>query len=157
LQWRKTTAIQDRISTTNWTDRIVNIDAAPHIMDLKARDDARGVVKPPLPALTAYQKRLVGFTTEEIEGLLGASVRPGRAFGVAKSAPMSSHATLETGPAAGWHAHLETLAVLCIVPPPRAPRAPPHSTLETCCSLPPPTPSSLPRVMPADGSLCRAF
>lgn len=66
LQWRKTKALEDRVSTTNWTDRIVNIDEAPNIKAVKARDDARGIVKPPLPALTAYQKRLVGFSEEEI-------------------------------------------------------------------------------------------
>lgn len=66
LQWRKTKALQDRVSTTNWTDRIVNVDEAPHIKHAKARDDARGIVKPPLPFLTEYQKRLVGFTAEEI-------------------------------------------------------------------------------------------
>jgi hypothetical protein len=66
LQWRKTRALEDRISTTNWTDRIVNIDEAPNIKEVKSRDDARGVVKPPLPKLTAYQKRLVGFTPDEL-------------------------------------------------------------------------------------------
>jgi len=66
LQWRKTTALEDRVSTTNWTDRIVNIDEAPNILAAKARDDARGIVKPPLPPLTPYQKRLVGFTAEEV-------------------------------------------------------------------------------------------
>lgn len=66
LRWRKTRAIEDRVSTTNWTDRIVNIDEAPNIKAVKARDDARGIVKPPLPPLTPYQKRLVGFTAEEV-------------------------------------------------------------------------------------------
>lgn len=66
LEWRKTTALTDRVSTTNWTDRIVNIDEAPHIKGFKARDDARGIVKPPLPSLTYDQKRLIGFTDEEL-------------------------------------------------------------------------------------------
>jgi hypothetical protein len=69
MQWRKTKALQNRISTTNWTDRIVNIDEAPNIKNAKARDDARGIVAPPLPVLTAIQKRLVGFTADEIAGM----------------------------------------------------------------------------------------
>lgn len=68
MQWRKTKALENRISTTNWTDRIVNIDETPNIKNAKARDDARGIVWPPSPALTATQKRLVGFTAEEIAG-----------------------------------------------------------------------------------------
>merc|ERR1711948_18788 len=66
LEWRKTTALADRVGTTNWTDRIVNIDEAPNIKGVKARDDARGIVKPPLPSLTYEQKRMVGFTDEEL-------------------------------------------------------------------------------------------
>merc|ERR1712216_1077054 len=65
MEWRKHEALPQRIGTTNWTDRIVNADEFPNIKAVEARDAERGVRKAPLPHLSKYQLRLVGFKDNE--------------------------------------------------------------------------------------------
>ena len=56
-------AIAARTSTTNWSDRFINADEFPQILDVADRDKYQW---PPEPQLNHNQLRLVGFEEQEI-------------------------------------------------------------------------------------------
>jgi len=57
-------AIAKRTSTTNWSDRFINADKFPQILQVEDRDKYHW---PPEPKLNAYQLKMVGWTDEELK------------------------------------------------------------------------------------------
>ena len=51
-------AVEQVVSTTNWTDRFINADKFPQIL---AEPHPERFHRPPPPALSDYQRRLVGY------------------------------------------------------------------------------------------------
>ena len=64
---RRKKALQDGTSTTNWSDRFINADHFPDVIDVAQSDRFQW---PQIPKLNAHQLTLVGFTEKEITTLL---------------------------------------------------------------------------------------
>lgn len=60
---RRKKALRDGTSTTNWSDRFINADHFPDVIDAAQSGRFRW---PQIPKLNAHQLALVGFTENEI-------------------------------------------------------------------------------------------
>ena len=60
---KKKQAVGKRTSTTNWSDRFIDADAFPNIVQAPERDN---YIWPKAPKLNRNQLRMVGWTEQEI-------------------------------------------------------------------------------------------